>query len=218
MTLGEFIKSYRDSHNNLSQRAFASRCGLSNGYISMLEKGYNPKTGEPIKPTLAKIKLLASGMDMSAMELMTTVDEIEIDISYPDNIIPLPLTGKKIPVLGDIACGEPILASENFAGEIDLPEGVNASFALRCKGDSMIDARILDGDYVFIREQPDVENGEIAAVLIGEEATLKRVYKNGDQLVLMAANARYQPFTYTGDQINNVRILGKAVWFLSRVQ
>ena len=92
MTLGEYIKSFRISNNDMSQRAFAVRCGLSNGYISMLEKGFNPKTGEPIKPTLTKLKQLANGMNMTVMALMSVVDETDIDISCPDNITSLHTT------------------------------------------------------------------------------------------------------------------------------
>ena len=189
----------------------------------MLEKGVNPNTGEPITPTIPQYQKIARGLGVSINDLFSMIDDAPVSLApqsppLPDNIVPLPLTGRKVHVLGAIACGEPILAAENVDGEIDLPEGVNADFALQCKGDSMIDARILDGDYVFIREQPMVENGEIAAVLIGDEATLKRVYINGDQMMLTAANARYQPFTYNGDQLTDVRILGKAVWFLSKVK
>ena len=133
-----------------------------------------------------------------------------------DNIIPLPKT-KKIPLLGTIACGEPILATENIEDDISIPEDIDADFALRCKGDSMIDARINDGDIVYIRQQPTVENGEIAAVLIDCEATLKRVYRSDDTMTLLACNASYTPFVYTGEQLNTIRILGKAVGFTSRL-
>ena len=101
--------------------------------------------------------------------------ENEIVFSYPD-ILPLPPT-KKLPLLGTIACGEPILAEENIEEYIDVDEEVKADFVLRCKGQSMIEARIFDGDLVYIHQQADVENGEIAAVLIDNEATLKKVYK-----------------------------------------
>ena len=101
---------------------------------------------------------------------------------------------------------------------IQFPDALNADFCLRCKGDSMIEARIHDGDIVFIRQQPEVDNGEIAAILIGDETTLKRVYRSGDTLTLMAANPTYPPMVYTGEQLTSVRILGKAVNFLSAVK
>ena len=119
-----------------------------------------------------KIALLSKILKLSPLTFITG----EVEYGTPDNIIPLPKM-KKIPLLGTIACGEPILAAENIAALINADENLNADFALRCKGDSMINARIFDGDIVYIREQPDVEDGEIAAVLIGEEATLKRVCK-----------------------------------------
>ena len=123
----------------------------------------------------------------------------------------------KIPLLGTIACGEPILAVENIEKHIEVPEDIKADFALRCKGDSMSDARINDGDIVYIRQQPIVDNGEIAAVLIGDEATLKRFYKQGDTVTLMPCNPKYPPFTFQGEQLNEIRILGRAVAFTSMI-
>lgn len=139
-------------------------------------------------------------------------------ITLPDNIIPLPKNSKTVPLLGSIACGSPILAEENIEAMLPLPDFIRADFALRCKGDSMVDARILDGDLVYIRKQPDVENGEVAAVLINDEATLKRVYKHNSQIVLQPANPAYPPMVYTGEEINDIRILGKAVYFVSAVR
>ena len=132
------------------------------------------------------------------------------------NIIPLPKT-KKVPLIGTIACGEPILADENIESFINMPEEVGATFALKCKGDSMINARIFDGDIVYIREQPDVENGEIAAVLIGDEATLKKIYKYPNRIELRAENPTMKPLEFEGEAINSIRILGKAVYFISHI-
>lgn len=120
-----------------------------------------------------------------------------------------------IPLLGNIACGVPITAEENIEDYVAAPIGCNANFALRCKGDSMINARICDGDIVFIRSQPDCENGEIAAVLIGDEATLKRVYKYPDAITLMPENSSYPPLVYRNEELNTIKILGKAVGFVS---
>ena len=137
--------------------------------------------------------------------------------SLPENIIPLPQT-KNIPLLGDIACGEPILAEENISDYIKADTSVNADFALRCKGDSMINARIFDGDIVYIRQQSDVDDGEIAAVLIGDEATLKKVYKTENKLVLRPCNPMYDDLVYSNDALDSVRILGKAIMFTSLVR
>ena len=121
-----------------------------------------------------------------------------------------------VPLVGNIACGAPITAEENIEEYIAAPIGCGANFALRCKGDSMINARICDGDIVFIRAQPDCENGEIAAVLIGEEATLKRFYRYDDNTVtLMPENSSYPPLVYRNEELNTIKILGKAVGFVS---
>ena len=140
------------------------------------------------------------------------------DSVYPtyDNIVPMPKM-VKVPLLGTIACGEPITAEENIEAFLNMPEEIKGTFALRCKGDSMINARIFDGDIVFIREQPDVENGEIAAVLIDNEATLKRVYKYDGRIELRAENPTFKPLSYEGEALADIRILGKAVGFLSTI-
>ena len=133
------------------------------------------------------------------------------------NIIPLPQT-KKIPLLGSIACGEPILAEENIEDFVKLDKDIPADFALRCKGDSMINARIFDGDIVYIRQQPNVENGEIAAVLIDNEATLKKVYKYPNKIVLSPCNPVYDDLIFMEEQCQTIRILGKAVAFTSIIK
>lgn len=138
------------------------------------------------------------------------------DLFAIPEIEPLPNL-RPVPLLGTIACGEPITAEENVEKYVGLPENVNADFALRCKGDSMINARIFDGDLVFIKQQPDVNNGEIAAVLIGNEATLKRVYKYQSGIELRAENPLFAPINISADDNIEVRILGKAVSFLSKV-
>ncbi len=140
------------------------------------------------------------------------------DSVYPtyDNIVPMP-NMVRVPLLGNIACGEPITAEENIETYLNMPEEIKGTFALRCKGDSMINARIFDGDIVFIREQPDVENGEIAAVLIDNEATLKRVYKYDNRIELRAENPTFKPLSYEGETLADIRILGKAVGFLSTI-
>ena len=122
----------------------------------------------------------------------------------------------QIPVVGVVTAGLPILAVENQEGTMSW-EGEPGLFALRVRGDSMIGARIRDGDVVYIRSQPDVEDGEIAAVLIGEEATLKRVYKIPGRLQLRPENPSYPVFEYAGSELDEIRILGKAVGFSSTV-
>ena len=124
----------------------------------------------------------------------------------------------KKPRLGTIACGKPILAVEE-AEEFDtVPEDIPCDFTLRCKGDSMINARIYDGDIVYIREQKEVENGEIAAVRIGDEATLKKVYYNGQRIILRACNPLFPDIEYEGEDLNDITILGKAIAFTSVIR
>lgn len=125
---------------------------------------------------------------------------------------------KKIPLIGSIACGAPILAEEHIEDYVDLPCHVKADFSLTCKGDSMINARIFDGDIVYIRQQDTVESGQIAAVLIDGEATLKRVRLFDDHIVLEPENPMYKPLVYWNEEMNTVRILGKAVAFTSAIR
>lgn len=138
-------------------------------------------------------------------------------IQIAPNITPVPEM-RKIPLLGTIACGEPILATDNIDEYINIPKEIPGDFALTCKGDSMINARIFDGDIVYIRQQDTVENGEIAAVLIDNEATLKRVRLFDDHISLEPENPMYKPLVYWGEEMNLVRILGKAVAFTSTVR
>ncbi|MDE6775329.1 MAG: hypothetical protein K2J37_03390, partial [Ruminococcus sp.] len=144
-------------------------------------------------------------------------ESIEALIEKYSNIFPVHL--RSFPLLGEIACGKPIFANEDKERYIMADMGIDADFCLKAKGDSMINARIYDGDIVFIREMPMVENGDIAAVIINDESTLKKVYyypQNG-KLVLYPENPAYEPFIYVGEELNSVRILGKAVYFMSRL-
>jgi len=147
-----------------------------------------------------------------------TDDPNSVTVSSSDsNILPFP-DMKSVPLIGTIACGEPILAAENIECEVDMPEHVKADFALRCKGDSMINARIYDGDIVYIRQQPTVDDGQIAAVLVDDEATLKRVHFYPDHVVLEPENPQYRPLSFWESDMNKIRILGKAVAFTSNVR
>ena len=134
-----------------------------------------------------------------------------------ENIVPLQT--RKIKVLGDIACGQPIF-SEETEEYAEIGGDIKADFCLICKGDSMIGARIYDGDIVFIKSQSIVNNGEIGAVIIDGEATLKRVYyyPEKNKLVLQSENPAYEPFVYVGDELNNINIIGKAIAFQSKIK
>lgn len=157
-----------------------------------------------------KVERLASALGTTPSMLMGWRAEFE-------NIVPIKT--KKLPILGSIACGEPIYAEEEHESYLAVGGELDADFCLRAKGDSMVGARINDGDFVFIRSQESVDNGEIAAVIIGDEATLKRVYyyPNEGKLVLSPENPRYAPLVYVGDELNSIKIIGKAVMLQSRI-
>ncbi len=124
---------------------------------------------------------------------------------------------KQIPMYGKIACGELQLAEQEYE-YITVSPQIDADFCLEAKGDSMINARIFPGDIVFIKAQPDVENGEIAAVVMGDDATLKRVYKYPGRIELRAENPLYAPMSFEKEQLNSIRIIGKAVAFQSFIK
>lgn len=208
MTVGDRIK-LRRQELGFSQTEVADKIDVSKQTLYKYEN--NIVTNIPSN----KIELLASLLNTTPSYLMGWSDETTIPDS--ENIIPVPTT-YSVPLLGEIACGKPILAEENIEGMVKVPEYIQADFALRCKGDSMIGARILDGDIVYIRQQPDVDDGEIAAVLIDNEATLKRVYKMPGRLQLRAENPAFLPINLEGDELESVRILGKAVAFTSLVK
>lgn len=214
MPFGKVLKQLR-TKNHLTQKQLADVLDISESTVGMYERGHR-------EPAFEMLEAIADyfNVDMDYLTGRTDVERkytFSPSASLPENIIAMPKM-KAIPLLGIIACGEPILATENIEGDVAMPEHVIADFALRCKGDSMIEARIYDGDIVYIRQQPSVENGEIAAVLIGDEATLKRVYVHPDKLVLSPANHNYEPFIYVGEEISSIRILGKAVAFTSAVR
>ena len=122
----------------------------------------------------------------------------------------------KLPILGKIAAGIPILAQENIEGYLPY-DGNDADFCLRIHGDSMINARINDGDIVFIKQQSTVENGEIAAVLINDSATLKRVYfLDNSSIQLRPENPKYKPMVFSKENCDDFRILGKAIALYTR--
>lgn len=204
---------------NLSQQDLANQLGYTKSRVNMYERGER----EPSYEVLEEIADYFN-VDLDYLHGKSDIPNrnewlkaINASASAPDNIIPMP-SKSSIPLVGDIACGTPILAEENREGDVDLPEHIHADFALRCKGDSMINARIYDGDIVYIRQQDTVEHGEIAVVLIGAEATLKRVFLFDDHITLEAENPQYRPMVYWGDEMNDVRILGKAVAFTSTVR
>lgn len=131
-----------------------------------------------------------------------------------------PLESRRFPMLGEIACGKPMMAYEDLESYVISGTDLHADFCLRARGDSMIGARIMDGDIVFIRSADMVSNGEIAAVVIDNEATLKRVYYYPEEqkLILTPENPKYPPLVYIGNQLAEIRILGQAIAFQSDIR
>ncbi len=193
----------------LSQKQLADALNISKSSINMYERGER----EPSFETVAAIsEFFQADTDyLLGKSPYKNKDEwLEATRSGEES-------SRRVPLLGEIACGAPIFANEEYGAYADPGSGVRADFCLRAKGDSMIGARIMDGDLVFIREQPTVENGEIAAVIIEDTATLKRVYYYPAEgmISLNAENPRYAPLIYTGEELERIRILGKAVAFQS---
>lgn len=164
------------------------------------------------KPKMAVVRMLAEHFRVSPEWLMgyESPEQAAADTGL------LPVERRRIPMLGQIAAGQPITASEEQDCYVEA-DAERADFCLRVKGDSMIGARIYDGDTVFIHAQPDVEDGEIAVVLIDDEATLKRVYKLGDRVILRAENPLYPPMEFRRSDGKTLRILGKAIAFQGKL-
>lgn len=156
------------------------------------------------------------GYDVPMQQTADTASFSTMPVIHPDI---LPIGVRRVPLLGDIACGEPIFAEEDCAALLAVGADVPCDFALRCKGDSMTGARIFSGDIVFIRRQDTVLDGEIAAVLLDDDATLKRVYRLADgRIELRAENPMYKSILVGGEnETRAFRILGKAVAFQSSI-
>ena len=208
MTIGNRIKNLR-VQRNLSQSELAEMIGTIKQTI------YKYETGIITNIPTDKITQLAKIFKVSPAYLMGWDNEEENIFDKYDNLSPIKL--KKFPMLGEIACGEPIWANEDRESYVMADMNINADFCLTAKGDSMINARIYDGDIVFIRKMPIVNNGDIAAVIIENEATLKRLYYYPDKnkLILNPENPSFEPLVYTNEELNTIRILGKAVYFMS---
>lgn len=197
---------------NITAAELSRRLGVNEGTLSNYKKGtYEPKQ--------RRLEAIAKILNVSIPWLMGA--DVPMDISktiIPNGFSPIPSTSKR-PRLGVISCGDPIDTPENFDGYDDVPDMFDCDFTLVCEGDSMIGARICDGDIVYIKQQPTIENGQIAAVLIdGEEKLLKRVYITEESIILQAENPAYPPRSYHREDMNRVSIIGKVVGFTSMVK
>lgn len=200
MTVGERIKGIMKkkgiSQNQLARIAQISQSGLS----SIINGASSPKENT--------MKAIAGALECTVADLMG-------EEAVPSNI--LQMIRGAVPIVGEIACGTPILAQQNIEGYVDTPAGVHADFALRCKGKSM-EPLFLDGDLVLIRQQDDADDGKIAAVLIENEATLKRIHRIPDGIMLLPENtAEYAPQIYQGERATFIRILGVAVGYVRMI-
>ena len=203
--LGETLKKLR-RERGLTLEEVALAVGTSKQTVSRYEKGVISNIPHE------KVEALARALSVSPSALMGWEE---------GEGFPAPkAAARALPILGEIACGEPIFAEATYEDFIAAGAGMGADFCLRAVGDSMIGARIFDGDTVFIRSQDTVENGEIAAVIIRGEATLKRVYyyPEKQKLILSPENPKYEPFVFLGEELEGIRIIGKAIAFQSAVR
>lgn len=200
----------------MKQADLVALTGIGKSSISTYISGeYEPKQ--------KNLYRLAKALEVNEAWLMGYDVDMEPSENKNNKLIPLgfePMPKMvKRPLVGNIACGEPIIAEENIEDYIDVPENVHCDFCLRCQGDSMIEAGIHNNDIVYIHIQPQVENGQIAAVRIGGEATLKRVFWDEKQQILQLnpANSSMAPLVYSGQALDDIQIEGLAVgythWF-----
>lgn len=205
------IKEIRQKRG-ITQAELAKQIGIAQNTLSYWENGKYDVDNDSLKKIADYFQVstdyLLAHSHSSTSEALPAFDNI------------FRIEKKRFPLLGEIACGEPIYADEEHESYILAGSDLEADFCLRAKGDSMINARILDGDIVFIKKTPMVNNGEIAAVIIDEEATLKRVYYYAEsaKLILTPENPKYEPLVYVGEELNAIRIIGKAVAFHSVVR
>lgn len=193
------IKKLR-AERGMTQEDVAIGVNVGKSAISMYESGQR-------SPTFETLEALA---DFFNVPMAFFLEE-----SLPSNI--LPIRRKRVRLLGPITDGVPIFADEDLETYIAVDYNVKCDFALKVVGDSMINARINEGDIVFIREQPDVTDGEIAAVIIDDSAALKRVYHIPGGVTLVSENPKYSPMVFAQGNSNSVRIIGKVVAFQSYV-
>lgn len=210
MSTGEIIKNLR-RRNKMTQEELAKKLGFqTKSAVSKIEKDQRDVS----QTTIAKLSQI---FGVSPSYILGLAETEENDFFDPEKYGLRPIVKKRLPLLGNIACGEPKYADEDRESYIEAGADIKADFCLRANGDSMTGARINDGDIVFIRSMPQVENGQIAAVIIDDEATLKRVYyyPENNMMILKPENSKYKDLIYIGQQLEDVHILGLAVAFQS---
>ncbi|MBR1738180.1 MAG: helix-turn-helix domain-containing protein [Firmicutes bacterium] len=214
MKIGERIKLLREK-NKMTQEELANILKTTKQNIYKYENGI--VTNIPSD----KIEIMSKKFGCSPAYLMgweSKSETIDTDIFKYDNIFPI--TTKKIPILDDIDGSQPIFSAQEQGNFIEVGIDIKADFCFRFKGDSMVNVRIYDGDIVFVQKQSTVENGEIAAVIIGNELILKRLYYYKDKglLILKSENSKYEDMIYMDNELSLIKILGKAIAFQSDVK
>lgn len=203
VTFGEKLRLAR-REQNLTQRELAARINAKHNSISNWENDQN-------MPDPDTIQHLCWALDVQPNYFFSIESP-----QYPVNMIPS-LKLKKVPLLGTIVHADTIATPPQPLGEVELPAQIEADFALVCQGDSMVNARIFDGDIVFIRRQETVEDGQLAAVVLDGEASLKRLQLFSDHIVLESENPMYRPLAFWDEERERVRVLGRAVAFTGRL-
>lgn len=202
VSISSVIKRRRQELD-LTLAEVANRMGVSEGTVQRWESGAIKNLRHE------RIGRLAEVLQVSPAVLMGWEEPEKLPTPIPPGFLPMPEMSE-VPIIGRVACGQPITAEENVEGVTALPSEWGADFVLICKGDSMA-PKILDGDAVAIRKVEEVHNGQIAAVRIGDEATLKRVYLFPDRLELRPINPDYEDIVLTGEEMNTAAIEGRAV-------
>ena len=213
MNIGQEIKRLR-LENKMTLEQLGDKCGVGKSTVRKWENGMIKDMRRD------KIEKLANALGVSPSHFFEYNTASNSNIDKIGNIYPIEI--HRLPMLGEIACGEPRFTNENRESYVDAGTNIKADFCLKAKGDSMINARIHDGDIVFIRRQDIVENGEIAAVVVNHdsEATLKRFfyYRERATLILKPENPAYEDLIFQNEELNEVHVLGKAIAFQSDVK
>ena len=200
---------------NLKQHELAKLClPYCERYgVQIRQNEISQYVGGKCVPGFDKLAILSKALNVSE----TWILGYDVEKTNTDNIVNLDVSSEKIPLFGEIACGEPIFTDQAAEEYIDLKDEINYDFCLRAKGDSMIGDHINDGDIIFIRKQEMVDNGSIAAVIIEDQATLKRIYYYPEKeiFILKASNPIYNDMVFSKFELSSIIILGKVVAFMS---
>ena len=219
--IGEYIRKYR---GKTSLREFAEKCGISHTHLDSIEKGYDPRTGKPVKVTVDTLKKIANAMGMSINDLLIQSGDVKLDELHFDNaeFVNLPTDTIQIPVLGTIKAGIAIEAQQDIIEYIDIPKdwikGGKTFYGLKISGDSMY-PKYSENDIVIFEHTEDytIANNKDCAIMVnGFDATFKNVTINENGITLVPFNLNnsdgYQPTFYSKEQISSlpVKIVGIA--------